>query len=42
MSGSVLPPEVHSALAQLLAGLQSPDNVQRVSGLALNPTGISY
>ncbi|KAF4308679.1 importin subunit beta-3 [Botryosphaeria dothidea] len=29
MSGSVLPPEIHSALAQLLAGLQSPDNVQR-------------
>ncbi|KAK8243541.1 armadillo-type protein [Phyllosticta capitalensis] len=26
---SMLPPEVHSALAQLLSGLQSPDNVAR-------------
>lgn len=26
---SMLPPEVHTALAQLLSGLQSPDNVTR-------------
>jgi hypothetical protein len=26
---SVLPPEVHQALGQLLLGLQSPDNVLR-------------
>jgi hypothetical protein len=26
---SVLPPEVHTALTQLLTGLQSPDNVLR-------------
>jgi hypothetical protein len=28
---SVLPAEVHTALASLLSGLQSPDNVQRSS-----------
>ena len=28
---SVLPPEVHTALASLLQGLQSPDNVQRTA-----------
>ncbi|KAA8622517.1 KAP95 Karyopherin importin beta [Pyrenophora tritici-repentis] len=28
---SVLPPEVHTALATLLQGLQSPDNVQRAT-----------
>jgi hypothetical protein len=28
---SVLPAEVHTALAALLQGLQSPDNVQRTS-----------
>jgi hypothetical protein len=28
---SVLPPEVHTALANLLKGLQSPDNVERTA-----------
>jgi hypothetical protein len=28
---SVLPAEVHTALATLLQGLQSPDNIQRTS-----------
>lgn len=28
---SVLPAEVHTALANLLRGLQSPDNVQRTT-----------
>lgn len=29
MTMSVLPQEIHAALAQLLQGLQAPDNVQR-------------